>query len=206
METVIVKDLPTAIYIDCPNCNEETIHEIIKGKLSNKKSKETLDCTVKCRNCKLIHRAYLQSPKQVLVPIIVSTMGESEQKQIEVNSNDALEVGDEIILDNSNIKITSMETKDNKRVTAIKIQDLKTIWAKSFDKVRIRVAINKGRTTVSHDIWAVPEEEFYIGNILLLGKLKAVIHRIKTHNKLIKLNGSMATAREIIRIYGRAIR
>ncbi len=206
MDSEKVKDLPSAIYVNCPKCNEETIHHILKGKLSKKRSKETLDCIVECNKCSLVHQAFIQTPKTILVPIIVSMMGESTQNTIELNSNDVLEVGDEVILDNTNLKITSLETQEDKRVEKTKTRNVRTIWAKEYDKVRVKISVNKGGTTLTHDIWAVPDEEFFIGDILNLGKIKTVIHRIKTREKLLKLDGAMATAREIVRVYGSAIR
>ncbi|MCK5559236.1 MAG: hypothetical protein KAJ51_01535 [Thermoplasmata archaeon] len=206
MATSKVQDLPSAIYVNCPKCNDETIHTILKGKLSKKRRKETLDCTVKCTKCKSVHQTLIQTPKTISVPIIISKMGESTQNNIELNSNDALEVGDEIILDNNNLMITSLETHENKRVTKTEIPNLRTIWAKLYDKVRVKISVNKGGVTFTHDIWAVPDEEFFIGDILNLGKLKTVIHRIKTNDKLLKSEGAMATARDIVRLYGSAIR
>jgi uncharacterized Zn finger protein len=201
-----VKELPNVIYTDCPKCDSETIHNILKGKLSSKKNQEVLDCTVECNKCKSVHQAYIRSPKILSVPAIVSYMGNSEKKKIDLNSNDVLQVGDEIIIDDRNIQITSLETKDSKRVVNCRVDDLKTIWARRFDKVRVKVTINKGVRTYSHELWAVPDEEFYIGDMLTFGRLKAVIHRIKTTDRLLKSDGSMATAREIVRVYGSAIR
>jgi uncharacterized Zn finger protein len=206
MVTNKVKELPNAIYTECPKCNSETIHNILKGKLSTKKNQETLDCTVECNKCKSVHKALIRTPRILSIPVILSSMGSSEQKIIDLNSNDVLQVNDEIIIDDINIKITSLETKNEKRPENCKVEDLKTIWAKRYDKVRVKVTINKGTRTYSQELWAVPDEEFYIGDMLTFGRLKAVIHRIKTTERLLKLDGSMATAREIVRIYGSAIR
>jgi len=206
MSTNKVNKLPNAVYTECPKCNIETVHNLLKGKLSSKKNQDILNCTVECNKCKSVHQALIKTPKTITVPIIVSSMDRSEPKQIELNSNDVLEVGDEIIVDNINIKITALETNNDKRLESSAVDDLKTIWGKRFDKVKVKVTINKGRTTYSHELWAVPDEEFYIGDMLTFGRLKSVIHRIKTQNGLLKRDGSMATARDIVRIYGSAIR
>ena len=206
MNSNIVKKLPNAVYTECPNCNSETVHNILKGKLSSKKNQETLECTVECNKCKSVHKAKIQTPKTITIPIIVSSMEASEPKKIDLNSNDVLQIGDEIIVDNINIKITALETKSDKRVDDSKVDGLKTIWGKRFDKVRVKVTINKGSTTYSRELWAVPDEEFYIGDILTFGRLKSVVHRIKTHDKLLKRDGSMAIAKDIVRVFGSAIR
>jgi uncharacterized Zn finger protein len=50
----------------------------------------------------------------------------------------------------------------------------------------------------------LPDEEFYIGEVMLVGKRDVVIHSIKTASKSLRTGG--AVAREIVRVYANVIR
>jgi uncharacterized Zn finger protein len=68
----------------------------------------------------------------------------------------------------------------------------------------MHISINSGSRTLSRSFFAVPDEEFYIGDIIKSGRDQIVVHKIKTHKRIIKDGGT--TAREITRLYGRFVR
>jgi uncharacterized Zn finger protein len=78
------------------------------------------------------------------------------------------------------------------------------IWAKQFDKIWIKISLDRHGKVFSKDILAVPEEEFIIGDVVDIEGTNAAITsiRIGTHT----IHRGSAIARDIVRIYTKAIR
>ena len=195
-------DVPSAIYIECPSCGEETLHRVIKGKLGEKKQLR-LEALVKCSQCGHRYNTVISEQKPVTIPLIVSEGPNSKKDTIELASAETVKSGTEYQLDRGTIKITGIETERG-RVDSAKARDIATLWAKKFDRLKIRVSINKGRRTLSRALWAVPNEEFCVGDVIRIKGDSVAIHSIKTVNRLIK-RGS-AEARDIVRIYAKLVR
>jgi uncharacterized Zn finger protein len=141
--------------------------------------------------------------KHVELPVIVSTQGTSKKHSISLPPDAILDVGDELIVDEVNVRISGIET-EKKRVSSSAVKDINTLWCKRFDRIKLKISVNSGSRTLSRSIFAVPDEEFYIGDIIKSGRDEIAIHKIKTESKLIKDGGT--TAREIVRLYGRFVR
>jgi uncharacterized Zn finger protein len=193
--------VPNAIYLDCPQCGERSLHEILKGRIGKKK---VLEATVKCEECGRVYTTVIREPEEVSVPVIVSDQGESVRTEVELEANDLLMVGDEFFLDETHVIITALEQEGAKRVKRSPADLIKTIWAKKFDKVKVKVSVNNIHHTLSKEILALPDEEFLVGDILRFGREEAVISSIKTKHKMIRYEG--AAARDIVRIYAKAMR
>lgn len=191
-------EVPTAIYLECPGCKKETLHQILKSK----GQKLVLNIIAKCSECNQTHSSILKRPKSIEIPIIISNRENAERKKIKLDFDDELTIGEELIIDEIPVIITSIETE--KRVNHAKAQDIKTIWTKRYDKLKIKVSINKVDKTVSKSIFAVPDEEFFIGDILTFGRMRVVVHAIKSKEKIIKRG--FVPASDIVRIYGRIVR
>ena len=198
-------EFPSAIHVLCSNCNTETLHKVLKGRVG--KSKQlTLDCTIKCTDCGFIQQTTITEKKLISVPVIMSILEKSKQTSVELHPDEELLVGQELILDEQNVVITSLEV-NNKRVEHATGKDVSTIWTKAteFDgKVKVKVSAHKGSNTISHTIDALPDEEFFIGDILRISRYRVAIYKIKTQTTMVKYDG--AVARDIVRIYGRVIR
>jgi uncharacterized Zn finger protein len=195
-------DLPSALYTGCPSCGEETLHRVVKGKISEKKG-FIIDAVVKCSQCGHTHASVIKAEKNLTIPVIVSELESSIKKEIELSENDTVSVGDEFLLDKGRIKIASIETKKG-RVNSSQAKDVITLWAKTFDRLRLKISINKGSRTFTRTVWAVPDEEFFVGDVMRIKGDNIVIHRIKTQHKILK-QGS-AEARNIVRLYGKIAR
>ncbi len=183
----------------CPNCGKEGEHEIV----SYKEVKGGTEYLVRCKNCGYTYSIVMKDEKMKDIKVIFSWKGESEVKKYSTFQEDILHVGEEIRVDGINALITALDSK-GKRIEKAEAKDIDTIWAKRFDKVIVKVSINRGERTISHEITANPNEEFYIGDILEFNKSHAVIHKIKTKERFIHRGGAMA--REIVRIYAKEIR
>lgn len=195
-------ELPSAIYIECPTCKEETLHRVIKGSIGEKKGL-VVDALVKCSKCGLRHPSVIRAERSTTIPVIVSELESSQKNEIELPEQDTIHVGDEYQLDRGLVKITAIDTKKG-RVKSSLAKDVTTLWAKKFDRLKLKVSINKGSKTLTRIIWAVPDEEFFVGDVMRVKGLNFAIHRIKTKNKNLK-KGS-AEARDIVRLYGKTVR
>ena len=183
----------------CPNCNKETEHRI----LSMRSMKNGIEYTLKCSNCGYVYKKYVEEEKMKEVKVIWSWRDKSEVKKILKLEEDILAVGDEISINNINSQITAIDS-GGKRVSRAKVKDIDTLWVKRFDKVVVKISINRGSKTVAHEIISHPDEEFYIGDIIEFEGHHAVIHKIKVKDRFIVRGGALA--RDIVRIYAKEIR
>ncbi len=193
--------IPNAIYVECPDCGVETLHEVLKGRLG--KDGNSLEGTLRCQECGRVHSAVVREAKTINVPVIISDQGESSKAKLELPENEELRVEDELLLDDVPIIISSLE-KNGGRVEKALVKEISTIWAKRFDKVHVKISINDVHKTIPSEIIALPEEEFFIGDLMTVGRHNAVITQIKTTDGMAR-RGSVL-ARDIVRIYARKAR
>lgn len=196
--------VPNSYYLHCPSCDEETMHEILKGEVGTKGEEITIDGVVKCKECGNTRHKTIREKAAIDVPIVVSWKEETDKDIISLYPDEWVNKGEELILDGTRVKVTSLELEGNKRVDSSKVDDIKTIWAKKHEKARVKVSIHKGRNSISEVLEVVPEEEFYVNDRIEVGKHDAVIHRIKTDDDVIKKG--KAKAEDIVRIYAKRIR
>ena len=195
-------NVPNALNLECPDCGEKTVHEVLRGKIS--KEGDVLETTVKCQQCAKVYTTVVREPKAVLVPIIVSEMASSKRYEVEMAQGDLVSYEDEMFVEDMPVLITGLEV-DGRRVMKAKAEEISTLWAKKFDKVRVRIAVNKGSKTLSVDITATPDEEFFVGDLMTLGREEVVIHSIKTSDGGMAKSGAVR-ARDIVRIYAKKAR
>ena len=194
--------LPASIMIECPNCHTETLHEVLSGRMSGK-ADAVLDSTVRCRTCGHVHHAVLKVERPMDVPVVISWIDQSKRSSIALGPEEVVAVDDEIICGEDPVLITSIESK-GARVPQARARDISTIWGKRFDKVRVPFSVSHLGKSYSEHVLAVPDEEFFIGDILKVGKNEVVIHSIKTKDKALSVGG--APARDIVRVYANIIR
>ena len=193
--------IPNSLYLDCPSCGEKTLHEVLKGRIS--KGGDVLETTVKCQECQHVHSAVVREPKSTKVAIILSDMGATKKTEFEFGEEEMVVVGDELFIGDTNVVITAIE-KGERRVPEAVAKEIKTIWAKKFDKVRVRISVNKTSKTLAAELTALPDEEFFVGDILNIGRDSVVIHYIKTRESMVRQGG--VPARDIVRIYAKSAR
>lgn len=193
--------IPNALYLDCPSCGENAVHEVLRGKMGKKQ--DTLEATVKCQECGHTYTTVVREPESIKVPIIVSDRSKSSKEEIELMEDEILSVGDEIFLGENQLLVTSIESK-GKRVENCEPANIDTIWAKKYDHVIVKISINKHTQTIPAELEALPDEEFYVGDLMTIGTEKVAIHSIKTESGMVR-RGS-AEARDIVRIYAKAVR
>lgn len=193
--------MPSTIYIECPNCGASTLHEVLSGRIGGKR--ETLEATVQCRKCGTIHNTSYVEMKPVKVPIIISNLGKSRKEEIELGPDELIAIGDELLIGDSQVIVTSIESHERRMKEAV-AREIDTIWAKKFDRVRVKISINKGSRTIPAELEVPPEEEFFVGDIFRVGKFDVVVHSIKTRNKL--MHEGSCQAQDVVRIYAKIVR
>lgn len=194
-------NVPNSIHVECPDCGEVTLHEVLKGRLS--REGDTFEGTLRCKECGRVHSAVVREERTVLVPVIVSDQGRSRKAEIELPEEEELRVDDELMLDDLPIIVSSLE-KGGGRVSRALAKEVSAIWAKRFDQVHVKISINDVHKTIPAEIVVLPEEEFFIGDLMTVGRYNVVITQIKTRDSMAR-RGSVL-ARDIVRIYAKKAR
>jgi predicted Zn finger-like uncharacterized protein len=194
--------VPSSLYLPCPECEDDTRHKVLKGKIGTKKD-ISFEGVVRCSKCGKTYPTSFKEKKPIDIPIIISWLDKSKRTSIELGPEVSVNIDDEYIVDGKPVVITSLESKGKRKRSAM-AKDIDTIWAVKFENVRIKISINKGSRTLTKEILAMPEDEFSIGDIMEVDGSKLAIKRIKTPSRTINRGG--AVARNIQRIYTREVR
>ena len=194
---------PTSVIVECPICEEETLHQVLSGKVSGRNAK-VLDSTVKCRSCGQVHHVVLKTEKPVSVPVVVSWLRESTRSSVTLGPDEVLSVDDEMMCGDLPVLVTSIESKAGARVEHCRAREMSTVWAKRFDKVKIPFSINHHGRTYPEHLVVSPDEEFFIGDMMRVGKKDVVIHTIKTEAKTVR-RGTVV-AKDVVRVYANIVR
>ncbi len=193
---------PGSIYVECPFCEKETLHRVIKGRVSEKGGAISFEGVVRCAECGNVHNATIKEDRKIKIRAILSDGEKSFKTFIDFYPNERIAVGDEFVVDDMRVTTRAIEI-EGKRVRSAPAHDIKTLWLQRYDKIKVKFSINKKDVTVSRTILASPDEEFYVGDSLRIDRDDIVIHRIKTEWGIIRKGG--ARARDIVRIYGKRI-
>ncbi len=192
--------VPGALYLDCEICGDITLHEVVHGKVSGKK----LELRVRCKECGTKSFQVKDEVQTTILTVVVSEEGESHRTKLEIDSDEVLLVGDELLVDGVPVQVRGIELGTDKRVDSAPVKDIETLWTVRYDKVKVKFSINMGHRTKAVSETAAPDEEYTVGEMVTVRGVTAVIHRIKTWDKVLQ-RGS-AEARDIRRIYGKSIR
>ncbi len=183
----------------CPNCGHEDVailHEATP-------QANVTDATLECRVCDHVFKDTIQKAQDVTLKAIVSEEDESDVTRITVPPHEPLHVGDEVYSEDHRLLVTSLEDQEDRRVDEALPQDIKTLWCKVFDTVTVDIAINQGHKTWTGEITVKPEEDFYVGDRLMIKDREVAVHAIKTPSD-IHHEGSQQ-ARDIVRLYAKSV-
>lgn len=195
---MIQREMPDTIVYVCPDCGEETEHQILKGRMG----KATLEGTFRCNECGRVTSETIKIPEILTVPVIYSDGDVSEPTSTTLESNDIVELDDEFEMDDGRkVCVTYIEVGDGRRVKKAVATKIKKLWVKRFDILSVKVSINDNGRTYPMRVEAEPDDEFVVGSMLKFEDFDCMIHAIKTKTSLVK-HGS-AEARDITRIYGK---
>jgi uncharacterized Zn finger protein len=192
--------VPGALYLECETCDDITLQEVVHGKVSGKK----VHLQVRCRECGTKSEHTREEVAISKVSVVVSEGDQSHRTKVEIESDEVILLGDELLVDGIPVQVRGIEIGTDKRVDSAPVKDIKTLWTVRYDKVVVKFSINMGHRTKAGSQEASPDEEFTVGELVQVRDVTAVIHRIKTWDRTLQ-RGS-AEARDIRRIYGKAVR
>ena len=192
---------PSALVLHCDTCGDVP-HRVLRGKVGGK-DEVVFEGVVKCSKCGQIRAVVTREPRPIQVPVVVSHFESSERTALEFSPDERVDRGEELELGDTRLRITAIEVR-GRRVDGAVAKEVSTLWAKRMDQVRVKFSVNKGNRTVPHDVVAAPDEEFEVGDIIDLGKDRAVVHHIRT--RLRTVHEGRVRADEIVRMYGRVVR
>ncbi|HWR25922.1 MAG TPA: HVO_0476 family zinc finger protein [Methanosarcina sp.] len=191
------------IEVECPACSpkEEIGHEVLK---------EGQSPLVRCLECGQVHAAKIKTPKTVSVKVIVSTMNVSNTYKTELDSEDALQVDDELVVDDEEtgvvcpILITALDA-GGKRVKIARAEDLETIWGRAIDEVTVKFSAQAGtEKTEVIEKRVSGDYEFVVGAEEKVGNKRLVITKIKIRDgEFRSRKGDVVLAKYVKRIFAR---
>jgi uncharacterized Zn finger protein len=184
---------------NCENCGE-VLHRVIKGKLSGRRD-IVFQGVVKCQTCGKISDITIREPKALKIPVIVSWMEDSQRIETELNPDVLLRVGDLLELPSGKAEVTAIES-EGRRVPECTARHIDTVWAKRVDMVRIKITLVKAGRGSPKEIFVAPDREFCVGDIIEVGRVRALIQHIRVEQKT--LHRGCAPASAIKRIYAKA--
>lgn len=193
------EEAPSAVTAPCPDCGEETFHTVLRGRQSRGGTVITLDATVQCGECQRVHHIVQKEAAPIPIPAVISKGNQSHRTTAMIPGDSDIELGEIIIVDGHDCKLTGIEDKTGRRVEAALASEVMTLWFKEFEALSVKWAINLGHKTITKVVEATPDEEFTVGEERLFGRLRVTVHAIKTEERLLK-RGS-AEAGEIIRVF-----
>ncbi len=183
----------------CPICGHED-YEVIKIKGKKKK-----DLLVKCDQCSHVYHEYVDDDvRPINVRVVISEFEKSWRSEIELFSDEYLEVGTLLYIDDKDVEVTSIENTESHRVDECPVEDILTIWAKSLDTLaRIGLSIDYKGDVLSHKLEIEKDFIFTIGDVCQVNTEKFQIYAFKTLER--NMRKGYAYAKVIKRIYGKLL-
>jgi uncharacterized Zn finger protein len=191
------------IEVECPSCSpeEEIGHEVLK---------EGQSPLVRCLECGQVHAAKIKTPKTVSVKAIVSTMDISNTYRTELDSEDVVQVDDELIVDDEEtgvvypILITALDA-GGKRVKIARAENIETIWGRAIDEVTVKFSAQAGTEKTEVIEKRFPGDyEFVVGAEERVGNKRLFITKIKVRDGVFRSRkGDVVLAKYVKRIFAR---
>ena len=91
-------EIPNALYLECPECGEETLHEVLKGRGSERAGGVRLSALVKCGTCGTIRTVDIREEAERAVEAVLSDGDRSTRCSVPMDPYSVVSVGDIIML------------------------------------------------------------------------------------------------------------
>ena len=186
------------ITAHCPECNEETEHEMVA---------ESRELLVRCTTCGHHQRVPKErEPQALMIKTIVSKEGTSRVCEIELAEDDECSVDDHLVAecgdDAFGVEITAIESGE-KRVRRAKARDITTLWSRTIEQVVVKISIHDGRKTIPVYMECDGEQPFVVNEMYVVsGKRFKVSHLKLRDGPLMRKDGWKTVAHRVKRIYG----
>jgi uncharacterized Zn finger protein len=186
------------ITANCPECKDETEHEVIA---------ESRDLLVRCTTCGHHQRLPKErEPQALMIKTIVSKEGTSKVCGIEFAEDDECSVDDHLVAecgdDAFGVEITAIETGE-KRVQRAKASAITTLWSRTIEQVVVKISIHDGRKTIPVYMECDGETPFIVNEMYVVsGKRFKISHLKLRDGPLMRKEGWKTVAHRVKRIYG----
>jgi len=196
------------VGLACPSCGgDRTVHEVLRpgGR-----------ATVRCTDCGHTHKTRIRTDERVEREVVVSQDGDSFATRIEVDPDDAVAVGEELVVDAPEAllqaRVTSVEVGPEERVEEARMAEVETLWTRAVDNVAVRLTIHPagdGEASRSLKLRVPGDREFTVGARESLGDAEFTVEGIQLRDgagyRFDKLDheGDAAFAKDVKRLYGR---
>lgn len=189
--------------MECPICGSDDV-EILNSKQKSSKKKISEEFLLKCNECQHVFKDTFSAKKPRPYRIIISENENSFKTTIDLSPDDILEVGDVLLSELGQVKVSGIETKE-KRVSKSKIEDVTTIWASSDEiPARIGFSVDLHGEVDSYKLDLDRDFEISSEDIVKIDKHIVKIHVIKTDER--KITSGFAKANVIKRVYTKPVR
>ncbi|MFA4861089.1 HVO_0476 family zinc finger protein [Methanoregula sp.] len=186
------------ITLACPECNDETEHEVVA---------ESRDLLVRCTTCG--HHQHVpkeREPRVLMIKTIVSREGTSRVCGIELAAEDECTITDHLVAecgdDAFGVEVTSIECGD-KRPERAKASDITALWTRTIEQVVVKISIHDGRKTIPVYMECDGESPFVVGDMYVAsGKRFKISHLKLRDGPLMRKEGWKTVGHRIKRIYG----
>lgn len=146
------------VLFDCPQCGEEE-QEVVRAAASG--------WTLRCAACRHVHAAPAPpGERTVTVPVVLADGATSRPTRIQVPLDGAVAVGDEFEAEGHRIRVTALERTDGAAATSAAGRDLRSLSAKVYDTLSLRLSLNEGERTRSFRLEVEPERRLEVGELL----------------------------------------
>lgn len=159
------------MVLDCPTCGTEE-HRVLRATDQN--------MTVQCMECSRVRSVTPKRERIVELNLVVSKEESSFRTHIPTPSDEMIRVGYEFELDEHRMIVTAIEVDGQQSPVGAKAHEIKTLFAKVFDTVPLKLSINEGEITKSYRVDVDPDMEVPVGLILALDGRLLVIKTLKS--------------------------
>ncbi|MDR2966541.1 MAG: hypothetical protein LBU74_01190 [Methanobacteriaceae archaeon] len=186
--------------MECPVCGSES-STTLKSKKISSKSKDINELLLKCNSCNFVFRDTITEDKPSKFRLIISEHEKSIKTLIELYPDEKLETGNSLLSDIGQAEITSLETKQGKRVESAVAKDISTIWASSLEiPARVGISVDFSGKADSYKVDVERDFKFSVDDVVKINDSIFKIKSIKTLKRLTKKG--FAKASVIKRVYG----
>ena len=183
------------INVECPSCspNKKVLHEVLSDRTNP---------VVRCATCHAIRKVgYERGPSITKIKVVTSYHDHSYLRWFEAGMHEQLHVGDEIVVENGSaeaVRVTAIEVSNGSRMPYATAVSIKTLWARKIDKVVVRIAVHRGKTTKRYKTSFEGDKDFIVGSEEKFGE----IDRIKVKaGPMLARPGQRAKAKDIRGIF-----
>ncbi len=183
------------IEVECPSCSpfSKVLHKVVSTRGKR---------VIRCSRCSAVQQVHEEpSARLIKLRAIVSYHDRSYLRSFEAEEREVLRVGDEIIVENDAaeaVRITALESRDGVRYDQAPANLIETLWTQKTDRVIVKIAVHRGRTTQSYNVPVEGDREFVIGD----QERHGTITRIKVKKgPVLEREGQAVLAKDIQRVY-----